>query len=285
LVKLKHLLILIVAVTSGCDIGADSYASREPVDLFYVGDQRQLEPSTVSQLVSGGFTDELFTFRLRPLTTRLSIPKNHLAYVTHHYQPWAKTIYDKAIIVAMLPNFAPRSEINAEALSTNNTGDNITILFGELSGEYGESDVADSISKGRLIESTAESTKDVKVYRTPDSKDVGVFWVSADPNKFRSPMGKHISFICGTSSLPDSRQLDRCRVKLALPPSEFVDSNFNQFGGMPGVQLEYYFSKKYLANWAEIHQKVIEMARSFIATPASNITMDGDKTPRPSSKR
>lgn len=270
MVKLKLLLILLVAITSGCDSGPDSYARMEPVDVFYVSDQRQLEPSTVSQLVSGGFTDEIFTFHLRPLNARLSIPKNHLAYVTHHYQPWAKTIYDKAIIVAMLPNFAPRSGINAEALSTNSTGDNITILFGELSGEYGESDVADSILNGRLIESTAESTKDVKVYRAPNSKNVGAFWVSPDPNKFRSPMGKPISFICGTSSLPDSRQLDRCRVKLALPPSEFVDSNINQFGGVSGVQLEYYFSQKYLMNWAEIHQKVIEMARSFIATPASN---------------
>lgn len=255
-------------MSSACNDSSSVGERNEPVDVFYAGDQAALNLSTPSRLISGGFSEEPFTFHLRPLGITLAIPKNRLAYVSHSYQPYAKQIWDKAVIVAMLPDFVPRNAANAQLLSTNSSGDNITVAFGWLSGEYEQSAIEEAVAKGKLKEAPLEATKDVRVFRRTTYGNTGVFWVKADPKKFRSPMGNEISFVCGTSAPPDSSQKDRCRVTLALPPSEFEGVNPHEFGGVPGVQLEYFFSQKYLSRWAHIHEEVLELVRSFRARPA-----------------
>lgn len=245
----------------------DARDKDERADVFYEKEAFYLQHPLKAAFAGGGYTDERFRFALRPIAASLAIPKNHLVIVTHQFQPWAKKIYDTASIVALLPDFEPRTHENSDRLMMSSSQDRLSIILGGLAGDESASEYREAVDKGWLVPD-ARSFVDVPVYRK--SGDVGgtdPFVALPDPARFRSPLGHDIVIVCPPTPRqpgPSQYATGDCSVQIALPPSYFPRAAPESLGRDSGLRLRYSFNEKYLSQWPVLHQRVMDFVRGFI---------------------
>jgi hypothetical protein len=267
LMSLRVLLVLANIALAACDQGAPSINKVEKTQVFYRSNDILAQHPEAAILVDGGNTAEPFSFTLRPIGTRLAIPKNHLGLVAHAYQPWAKQIYDVATIVALLPNFTARNEENGTRLMNSTTNDRLKIILGSLAGDLPAKDYHAAVKNGTLVLDPLRSQPNVPAYRK--SFDFGrkePFFVLPNPDIFRTPLGNPILIICPATGTPNEAQLATgdCYLRFALPPSMFPGASPAAFGGVPGIRVYYYFNEKHLSEWSTIHGRVLDLLTTFI---------------------
>lgn len=263
------LLFFLSCLLVACDAAAPYPANRdERAHVFYEDDDFYKKHPETGLFVDGGLTSEPFSFRMRPIGAVLTIPKNHLVVITHQFQPWAKKIYDIASIVATLPNFSPRATKNDEGLMKNASLNRVVITLGGLGGDASAAEYRDAVQRGTLVLDSRWSVPDMPVYRKAlDNGGNEPFFALPDPAKFESPLGNDIVIVCPPSrNQPVHSQypIGDCTVTIALPPSNFPGSLPEDFGGVAGVRLYYYFNEKHLPQWPTLHGRVLELVRGFV---------------------
>jgi len=261
-------LALLSCLLAACDAAEPYPANRdERAHVFYQNDEFYRKHPEKGVLIVGGFTAESFSFGMRPINAVLTIPKNHLVTITHQFQPWAKQIYDIASIVAVLPDFGPRTPENGKDLMESASLDRLLITLGGLGDDASAAKYRRAVEQGTLVLDRSFSVADVLVYRKAiDRAGTEPFFALPNPAKFKSPLGNDIVIVC-----PPSRQkqiqsqypIGDCTVKIALPPSYFSLSSSEGFGGTAGVRLDYHFNEKYLPQWPALHARVLELVRGF----------------------
>jgi len=266
---LACLLSFLSCLPGACDAVEPYTASRdERAHIFYQGHEFHGKHPEKGLLIDGGLTAEPFSFGMRPIGAVLSIPKNHLISVTHQFQPWAKQIYDTASIVAMLPDFSPRTTENGENLMKNASLDRLLITLGGLGNDASAAQYRRAVQLGTLVPDSRWSVADVPVYRkTIDKAGTEPFFALPDPAKFKSPLGNDIVIVCPPSrNQPVQSQypVGDCTVKIALPQSYFPRSLSEGFGDAAGVRLYYHFNEKHLPQWRTSHGRVLEFVRGFV---------------------
>ena len=254
---------------AACDAAAPYPANRdERAHVVYEDHEFYRDRPEKGLLIDGGFTTEPFSFEMRPIGAVLTIPKNHLVAVTHQFQPWAKQIYDTASIVAMLPEFSPRTPENTEDLMKNASLNRLSIILGKLGSDRSAAQYRDAVQAGALVPDRRRSVADVPVYRKA-SENAGTepFFALPDPGKFKSPMGNDIVIVCPpsrTQPVLSQYPVGDCAVEIALPPSYFPRSSPEGFGGVAGVLLRYHFNEKHLPQWPALHSRVLDFVREFV---------------------
>jgi hypothetical protein len=260
---------LLLALLSGCDAPAPYPASAdEPAHVFYENDEFYAKHPGSAVFVTDVDASEPYTFTMRPIGAVVAIPRNHLVVVTHQFQPWAKQVYDVASMVALLPEFAPRSRENSEGLMKSESLDRLTITLGSLSNDRSAVQYREAVKNGALLLDHRRSSSDVPVYRKSfDTEGTEPFFALPNPSKFKSPLGNDIVIVCppkGYEPRHSQYPVGDCRVEVALPPSHFPRVSPDTFGGVAGVQLSYYFNEKYLPEWPTLHSRVLAFVHGVI---------------------
>lgn len=266
---LACLLSLISCLLVACDAAPPYPANRdERAHVFYEDHEFYRDHPEKGLLIGGGITAEPFSFELRPVSAVLTIPKNHLVSVSHQFQPWAKQIYDTASIVAMLPEFSPRTQENTEDLMKNASLNRLSITLGGLGNDRSAAQYRDAVQMGTLVLDRRRSVADVPVYRkASDYAGTEPFFALPDPAKFKSPLGNDIVIVCPpsrTQPVLSQYPVGDCAVEIALPPPYFPRSLSEDFGGVAGVHLRYHFNEKHLPQWPTLHSRVLVFVQKFV---------------------
>lgn len=258
---------LMALALASCDIQRYPQALDEPTHIFYGEDQFRSLPPGRAVLVGDGNTADPFAFTLRPAGVSLRVPKNHLITVAHQYQPWAKRVYDVAVMVALLPDFDARSEANADQLMNNSTGDQLKIVVGSLAGDGSAAGYRSSVETGVLVLDPQLSSPGVPAYRKAfDLAGNEPFFALPDPMQFRSPLGNAVVIVCQRkqpSHTMSTAPVGNCHVQTALPSSFFPGAEPAAFGKGSGIRLYYHFDEKYLSQWSVLHRKVLDFLTGF----------------------
>lgn len=266
---MRSLVYLLFAALCACDSKAPYPEGRdERAHVFYEADEFYAKHPEKAVFLNGGDAREAYTFRMRPIGALLAIPKNNLVVVTHQFQPWAKEIYDVASIVALLPDFGPRTAENSELLMKNSSLDRLSLTLGSLGNDRSAIQYYQAVKNGTLVLDTSRSSPDVPVYRKSfDTAGTEPFFALPNSSKFRSPLGNEVVIICppnGHEPRQSQYPIGDCMVELALPPSYFPGVSAQQFGGVAGVRLYYYFNEKYLPQWPALHARLLVFLRGFV---------------------
>ena len=254
---------------SACDSGVPYPESKdERAHVFFEKHEFYAKHPQKATFTEGGYTSEGYSFAMRPIGAVLVVPKNHLVTVTHQFQPWAKQVYDVASIVALLPDFAPRTRENGESLMKNASLDRLSITLGGLANDASVAQYRAAVQNGTLVLDGPRSSPDVPVYRkSVDVAGVEPFFALPDPSRFKSPLGNDIVIVCppnGPQPTGSHYPIGDCTVQIALPPSYFPRASRESFGDVAGVRLYYHFNEKHLPPWSTLHPRVLAFVRGFV---------------------
>lgn len=201
---------------------------------------------------------------IRPIKFDLRIPRNHLKSISHPYMPWAKEIWDKVVLEALLPNLEFKSESNIESFKSPSGTDILTIRIGFLSqdesflsatvnGEYEEVDNFFDFDARAYVNRRKYGNQSIMSIQ---NRKPNIFVINKE--YMSTPSGNPIVINC---------KIGVCQVRMVIPSTGWQGDELKDFGGTKGIGLEYVFDPKYVASWEKIHDFVILNVRSYIKYP------------------
>lgn len=201
---------------------------------------------------------------IRPINFELNIPRNHLRSIAHPYMPWAKAIWDKVILEAILPTLEFKNENNFQKFGSENSSNLLIIRIGFLSSDEsflgatinGEYEEVDDFSKFKLRAFINRRVYGAQSVESVKKREPNIFIVNSE--HMRTPSDNPIVIDC---------KIGTCFVRMVIPSSRWPDQDINAFGGTKGVGLEYDFNPKYVKDWEEVHKFVLSNVKSYIRYP------------------
>lgn len=275
------------ASQSGLSEG-ESCNSDQPPDYYFVPKEKfakkpfLIKTQRPGQVIEDRYSSNLARFDLRPINTKVAVPRNYLQSIHRNCARIAHQYWDLVFLEALWPEFSARTLKNEALFVEGASLDLIKVRVGSLSHETAHVNLQDEIKDGKLVETANHPSLGLKEYRDPKRKEpVFPSFYIADSDRIRTPNGNPLVIGCFSNWWEKVEDAVLCEVNFTLPHTLWSKEQQSLFGGVQGLEISYWFYKKNLASWMLIHQKILRMVDDMlldIQIPPSNKSLNPDAT-------